>query len=101
MSWITDEMYDLGYQHGQRAALQTKHGVQMKDYSKGCGKTIGHGETCVSDYLCGACVESLDLCKQITQLRKEKEELIGMLERPWLYPADVAKRLKAMKQKKE
>lgn len=27
----------------------------IMDYSKGCGKTTGHGESCVEGHLCGTC----------------------------------------------
>jgi hypothetical protein len=30
--------------------------MKKRDYSKGCGASIGHNEVCVRGYLCNACL---------------------------------------------
>ena len=35
-----------------------------------CGRTIGHGETCQPDYLCGHCVRIEELEEQLAERTK-------------------------------
>jgi hypothetical protein len=35
-----------------------------------CGRTIGHGETCQPDYLCGACERIAKLQTELAALRE-------------------------------
>lgn len=32
---------------------------------EGCGKTLGHGESCVAGYLCGACQKEVNLMADV------------------------------------
>ena len=38
-----------------------------------CGRTIGHGETCQPDYLCGTCERISELEATIAELKKDRD----------------------------
>jgi len=76
--------YDRTQTNRYRCAVSgTCPGIERRQKiqnNKGCGLTLGHGEACVANYLCDACVMIKEQQKRISELTPDAADKVTTFE---------------------